>query len=89
MTAAAPARGNLLTAEEVAARWQVSRSQVYALVRSGKIPTVVIGRYYRFRLDALEEWELAGGTLPARESPSGIAPSATVTHRQRPPRAVS
>jgi len=55
----------LLTADDVAERWQVSRSQVYGLVRAGKIPTVAIGRYYRFRLDALVEWEQQGGTRSA------------------------
>lgn len=54
----------LLTADDLAERWQVSRSQVYALVRAGKLPTVAIGRYYRFRLDALIEWEQRGGTQP-------------------------
>ncbi|HTQ69654.1 MAG TPA: helix-turn-helix domain-containing protein [Solirubrobacteraceae bacterium] len=55
-----PAR--LLTVEEVAERWQVAASQVYALVRAGKVPTVSIGRYYRFRLEDLEGWERRGGT---------------------------
>jgi excisionase family DNA binding protein len=54
--------GRLLTADDVAERWQVSRSQVYALARAGKVPTVAIGRYYRFRLEELEEWERRGGT---------------------------
>jgi excisionase family DNA binding protein len=58
----APAPQGLLTAEQVAASWQVSRAHVYGLARSGRIPTVAIGRYYRFRLDALIEWERAGGT---------------------------
>jgi excisionase family DNA binding protein len=59
-----PENSRLLTADDVAERWQVSRSQVYALVRAGKLPTVAIGRYYRFRLDALIEWEQHGGTEP-------------------------
>jgi excisionase family DNA binding protein len=46
-----PARGELLdgqrllTAEQVAARWQVSKFHVYRLARQGKVPTVAIGRY--------------------------------------------
>lgn len=52
----------LLTAEQVADRWQVSRTHVYGLARAGKIPMVGIGRYYRFSLDALIEWEQPGGT---------------------------
>lgn len=49
--------GRLMTAEELAARWQVPKTQVYRLAREGRIPTVEIGRYYRFRLDAIEAWE--------------------------------
>ena len=51
----------LLTTEQVADRWQVSKSHVYKLAREGKVPTVAVGRYYRFRLAALDEWEQAGG----------------------------
>jgi excisionase family DNA binding protein len=51
----------LLTAEQVAERWQVSKYHVYRLAREGKVPVVAIGRYYRFRLAALVEWEEAGG----------------------------
>jgi excisionase family DNA binding protein len=47
----------LLTAEEVAERWQVKRSQVYRLSREGAIPTVRIGKYYRYRLDEIERFE--------------------------------
>jgi len=64
-----PASPNrLLTAKEVAERWQVSKGQIYTLARAGKIPTVVIGHSYRFRLEALIEWEQRGG---ARGSSAG------------------
>ena len=49
--------GRLLTAEELAERWQVPRSQVYRLTREGAIPAVKLGRYYRFRLDVIEAFE--------------------------------
>lgn len=49
----------LLTADDLAARWQVSKAHVYRLAREGRVPCVPIGRYYRFRLAAIEEWELA------------------------------
>lgn len=48
----------LLTPEQLAARWQVSKSHVYRLTREDKIPTVKLGRYYRYRLDAIERFEL-------------------------------
>ena len=51
----------LLTAEDVAARWQVPTSQVYRLTRSGRLPVVRLGRYYRYRVEAVEEFERGGG----------------------------
>lgn len=55
-----PARASrLLTAEQLADRWQVSKGQVYRLCREGRVPHIEIGRYYRFRLDAIEQWEEA------------------------------
>ena len=47
----------ILTAEELAERWRVETSQVYRLARDGRIPTVKVGRYYRFRLDLIERYE--------------------------------
>lgn len=49
--------GRLLTADELAARWQVPKSHVYRLTRESAIPAVRLGRYYRYRLDAIEAWE--------------------------------
>ena len=59
--------GQLLTADQLAERWQVPKSHVYRLAREGKIPVVVLGRYYRFRLDQIEAWELTG-SLDATEA---------------------
>ncbi len=49
--------GQLLTAEQLAERWQVPKSHVYRLAREGRIPTVELGRYRRFRLDQIEAYE--------------------------------
>jgi excisionase family DNA binding protein len=43
----------LLAAE----RYQIPISQVYRLTRDGAIPAVRLGRYYRYRLDHLEQFE--------------------------------
>ena len=51
----------LLTAEDLAARWQVPASQVYRLTRAHRLPVVRLGRYYRYRLEAVEEFERGGG----------------------------
>jgi len=57
--------GRLLTPEELAVRLGMTKAWVYARSRewektAGKrgIPTVKLGRYYRYREDAIAEWEL-------------------------------
>jgi excisionase family DNA binding protein len=54
------AAGQLLNAEQLATRWQVPLSHVYRLTREDRIPVVKLGRYYRYRLDAIEHFELGG-----------------------------
>lgn len=54
--------GCLLTAGDLAARWQLEPSQVYRLTRAGLLPTVRLGRYYRYALEQVEAFERAGGT---------------------------
>jgi excisionase family DNA binding protein len=56
-----PTTTRLLTADDLAARWQVSQAHVYRLSREGKLPVVKLGRYYRFRLAAIEAFEMDGG----------------------------
>ena len=52
-----------LNAEQLADRWGVPRSQVYRLTRDGKIPAVQLGKYYRYKLTAIEAWEDAASTM--------------------------
>jgi excisionase family DNA binding protein len=46
----------LMTAEQVAARVQLPKSWVYEQARTGRIPVVKLGRYYRFRAEAVDAW---------------------------------
>jgi len=46
----------LLTAEQVAAIIGMTPAWVYAQSRSGQIPTVNLGRYRRYRREAIDEW---------------------------------
>lgn len=46
----------LLTADEVAELLQVKATWVYRASREGLIPTVVLGRYYRYRASTIEGW---------------------------------
>jgi len=57
--------GQLLTAEQLAERWQVPTSQVWRLARTDAIPTVRLGRYVRFNPAAIEAFE--SGTTTTKE----------------------
>lgn len=46
----------LLTADEVASLLGVGKSWVYEQSRAGRIPTVSLGRYRRYRREAIEQW---------------------------------
>ncbi len=48
--------GLLLDAQQVAELLGVPRSWVYEQSRTGGIPTVTLGRYRRYRRDAIEAW---------------------------------
>jgi excisionase family DNA binding protein len=63
----------LLTAQEVAALLGVPTSWVYEQSRRGRIPTVNLGRYRRYRRDAIEAW------VAQLEAPD--ANRRTLTHR--------
>jgi excisionase family DNA binding protein len=69
---------SLLTAGEVAELLGVRVSWVYEQSRRGGIPTVTLGRYRRYRREAIEEWivesELraeVAGELHSRGRPRG------------------
>jgi len=47
---------SLLTADEVATMLGVPKSWVYEQSRAGRIPTVTLGRYRRYRREAIEAW---------------------------------
>jgi excisionase family DNA binding protein len=46
----------LLTAEEVAEMLRMPKSAIYAMTREGQLPTVRLGRYYRYRSEAIRQW---------------------------------
>jgi excisionase family DNA binding protein len=56
---------SLLSAPEVAELLGVPTSWVYEQSRRGRIPTVSLGRYRRYRRDAIEAW-IAEIEAPAR-----------------------
>ena len=55
-TATPETHSALLTADKVAELLAVPASWVYAEARAGRIPHVTLGRYRRFRREAIERW---------------------------------
>ena len=48
--------GDILTIEELAVYLKIPKSTLYKLVREGKIPAQKIGRHWRFRKAAIDNW---------------------------------
>lgn len=66
----------LLDAEAVAEMLAVPKSWVYAEARAGRLPSIPLGRYRRFREDQIQAWieELATGPTPYRTYSPGNGP---------------
>jgi putative molybdopterin biosynthesis protein len=47
----------VLTADDLAARWGRSRYSIYEMVKRRELPALKIGRSVRFRLVDIEKWE--------------------------------
>jgi len=54
-----PGARSLMTADEVGEMLGMTTGWVYGESRAGRIPTVKLGRYYRYRREAIEEWIVA------------------------------
>ena len=48
--------GDVLTIEELSTYLKISKSTLYKLVREGRIPCQKIGRHWRFRKEAIDNW---------------------------------
>jgi excisionase family DNA binding protein len=78
--------GALLTAEQVGKLLGVPTSWVYEQSRRGRIPTVTLGRYRRYRAEAIDEWL---SELERTGQSMGLNPRATGAKQIRPHRAGS
>jgi excisionase family DNA binding protein len=56
----------LLTAKEVEATLHLGRTRTYALLRSGELPVLRVGRAIRVPRIALERWVEGQTTVPSR-----------------------
>jgi excisionase family DNA binding protein len=65
---------SLMTAREVADLLGVTTSWVYEQSRMGRIPTVTLGRYRRYRLQAIEAWieEIEQGDKDGQRARGGM-----------------
>jgi excisionase family DNA binding protein len=68
--------GQLLTADELAERWQVPKAHVYARTRRAEIPHVKLGKYYRYRLDQIEAFEVGADTVNGNKLAGATAATA-------------
>jgi len=55
--------GEFMTVEDVADMLRINKSTVYRMAKGGRIPATRVGRQWRFRLSALEEFLDAGGDM--------------------------
>jgi len=46
----------VMTVEEVAAYLRIPRSSLYKLAQEGRIPCQKVGRHWRFRREAIDQW---------------------------------
>jgi len=53
---------NILTIAELSDYLKIPKSTLYKLVREGKIPSQKIGRHWRFRKEAIDQWLSQSGT---------------------------
>ena len=62
----------VLTVAELAEYLRVPRSTLYRLVREGSVPCQKIGKHWRFRRDAIDEWlaDSSGCNLVSQNSPN-------------------
>lgn len=60
--------GEFMTVEDVADMLRINKSTVYRMAKAGRIPATRVGRQWRFRLSALEEFLDAGGDRAFEQS---------------------
>ena len=53
--------GEFMTVEDVADMLRINKSTVYRMAKTGRIPATRVGRQWRFRLSALEDFLDGGG----------------------------
>lgn len=62
MNRAGMTASELMTPEDLAARWRVPKAHVYRLAREGRVPVTRLGKYVRFSIADIEHFETNGGT---------------------------
>ena len=68
----------LLRPREAAEAIGLARSTTYALIRSGEIPSIIVGRSVRVPVESLRQWieaHVVSKQAPAESQPIGGEPS--------------
>jgi len=55
----------IMTIAELAAYLRLSRSTLYHLARTGRVPGVKVGRHWRFHREAIDRWVSTENDLPS------------------------
>jgi excisionase family DNA binding protein len=50
-------RGRILTVSELAEYLHVTKTTIYRALREGKLPGFRVGSDWRFKVDAIEQWQ--------------------------------
>ena len=53
--------GSVMTIEELSDYLKIPRSTLYKLAQEGKVPCQKVGRHWRFRKEAIDQWLEQGG----------------------------
>jgi excisionase family DNA binding protein len=65
-------RVRILTVSELSEYLNVHRTTIYRLLREGKLPGFRLGGDWRFRLDAIEQWQRGQMKDNTRKVENGI-----------------
>ncbi len=57
---------SVLTIDDLAEYLKVSKSTLYKLAQSGKVPGQKVGKHWRFRRETIDQWLDKTSDLPAK-----------------------
>ena len=62
-----------VSVEDVARHLGVSKDTIYRWAEARRLPAHRVGRFWKFKLQEIDDWVIAGGAAETREKPEGEA----------------